>query len=81
MKMTEFDDARLAEEVGHEPTVYCLKQDNDGHWYVIDLDEEDNFLTWIDDTENDRESEYDFSDCVIGGNPTLVKFPSYWIAS
>jgi hypothetical protein len=77
--MSEFMDDQLAEKEPCKPVVYQLVCDDDGHWYVIKTTEEHNFYRWVRDTVNGDDSKYDFEPCRVGGSPSLVKFPSYWI--
>lgn len=56
-----------------------LTSDNDGHWYVILDGEDENFETWVKSQEEGEDCEYDFSECAIGGAPSLVHFRIYYI--
>lgn len=59
---------------------YMLQQDNDGHWYVIPSNKEEEFCEWLDGNPDDEEywTEPDFA-VALGGSYTMVKFKSYRI--
>lgn len=61
-----------------ELVLYHLITDNDDHWYVIEDGEEEFFHEWVEDMENDKESEYDFEGCRINGSPSLVYFKEWF---
>lgn len=66
-------------------TRYVLIPDDDGHWYVIPVDKQDEFFKWVDsivDAINDPELRYpekpEWAD-EVGGAPNLVEFSDYVI--
>lgn len=66
-------------------TRYVLLPDDDGHWYVIPVDKQDEFFKWVENTMNaceDLEMEFpdkpDWADLVPGA-PNLVEFGEYVI--
>jgi hypothetical protein len=56
-----------------------LIRDDDGHWYVIPEDKEDDFYDWCMDVEYEIDSGQPEWAVSVGGSPSLVKFPSYII--
>lgn len=61
------------EGVNFEWVTYVITSDDDGHWYVIDSKECDNFNKWVEDTSNGEDSPYNFDDCRLPGAPSWVK--------
>ena len=55
---------------------FILAQDNDGHWYVIPDDKNEEFYRWVDDEGNWDIPEYAKE---VGGAPSLVKFTGFRI--
>jgi len=41
---------------------FKFTKDNDGHWYIIDADQQDQFNQWVEDMENDRDTDVDFEE-------------------
>lgn len=68
------------EEIGDDPEspVYHLKTDDDGHWYVISDNDDNDFIHWVKDMNDGVESEFDFSDCRVN-NPYEVYFRDFWV--
>lgn len=62
---------------------YTLNCDNDGHWYVVPVDKEDEFRAWYEQYESDDyyDNEIPMPEGVeqIGGSYTRVQFESYVI--
>jgi hypothetical protein len=57
-------------------TRYILCQDDDGHWYVIPSDKEDEFYDWVD--KEDPKVSLNYAE-EVGGSPSLVTFTEYEI--
>lgn len=59
---------------------YFLSSDNDGHWYVIPIDKEEEWSEFMDLDEDDIAS-WDVPEWAdaIGGAPSLVRFTDYKI--
>jgi hypothetical protein len=51
-------------------------QDNDGHWYMIDANEEELFNTWVaaGPYSNGDDSNSGFEDCRLNGGPSSWTF-------
>lgn len=59
---------------------YILVLDNNGHWYVIPDDKEEQFHDWTDiDSEDERSWVVPDYAKSVGGSPSLVKFKNYRI--
>jgi len=55
--------------------MFKFAQDDDGHWFIIPADRDEEFEEWASAMENDLDYEgYDFSDCMIGCSPTMYVF-------
>lgn len=57
---------------------FILVRDNDGHWYVIPKEKEQDFYNFFEDPE------YPYKDMPVwaertGGSPSLVEFSNYTI--
>lgn len=59
---------------------FFLSQDNDGHWYIVQAARRDDWLTWLEQDEDEEASweEPDFAER-LGGAPDLVEFGEYEI--
>lgn len=59
---------------------HFLSQDNDGHWYIVEVARRDDWLTWLEQDQDDEASweEPDFA-VRLGGAPDLVEFGEYEI--
>jgi hypothetical protein len=59
--------------------MYCLVQDNDAHWYVIPVQNREEWYDWLeqDPYEASEQPEWAVS---VGGSPNLVEFHNYTIA-
>jgi hypothetical protein len=57
--------------------VHMLISDDDGHWYVINEEEKDNFNDWVDATVRGVYSPFDF-DIYRINNPQDIRFVHYW---
>lgn len=59
---------------------YFLDQDGDGHWYIIPSNRRDDWLTWLE-TSEDEEMGWEEPDYVVrlGGHPNTVEFTDYEI--
>lgn len=66
------DDESLSNE-----EIHMLVVDDDGHWYLINEDDKDNFDDWVYDMNNDKISEYDFDEYRIN-SPHAIRFTNYW---
>ncbi len=55
---------------------YILNKDDDGHWYVIPDNKQEEFNDWLNDENNWEIPDYAEE---IGGSYTLVKFKNYRI--
>ncbi len=53
---------------------YRLVEDNDGYWYVIPAEMQNQFKIWVRDIELGNDSEWDFDADVIGGSPSNFTF-------
>lgn len=55
---------------------YMLTQDSSCHWYVIPVEEKEQFDKWDEAAESYWEGYEgrDFTDCAVGGSYTLVTF-------
>lgn len=54
---------------------FKLLEDEDGHWYVINVNEEAEFEKWVFATYNDLEWHgKDFQSCEVGGSPSQITF-------
>lgn len=58
------------------PIKFRLIQDNDGHWFVIDEEDESAFYDWVKAQENCTTPEQDFSQAMIS-SPFHIRFP-HW---
>lgn len=56
--------------------MYCLVQDNDSHWYIIEETLKEAFYKWVDDCENDKSSSYNFVEYRID-SPFNIRFETY----
>jgi hypothetical protein len=58
-----------------------LIQDNDGHWYVIQVGQVKEFWQYIDAMQDDEAewNGFDFDKCSVGGDISTVKFKDYQI--
>lgn len=54
---------------------FFLAQDDDGHWYMIDVDYMTQWAAWIDQLDSE-DPDWDVPDYAIsvGGSPSLVTF-------
>lgn len=51
-----------------------LVQDEDCHWYIIAQFEREDFDRWVEDTRNDKESDFDFNGNRIDGPDRILIF-------
>jgi hypothetical protein len=58
---------------------YRIIKDNDEHWYVIRLGDEDKFREWVRATNNWEETEMDFNDNLLTGHPLNLIFREWRI--
>ena len=50
--------------------MYKFARDNDGHWYLIQAKHQRMFEKWVEAMENGQDFLVDFSDTMIGSDPT-----------
>jgi hypothetical protein len=55
---------------------HCLVQDGDGHWYVIPVDRQADFVKWAANTDETWVPDWASA---VNGSPTLVTFNKYQI--
>ena len=62
-----------------DETYYHLVEDNNGHWYIIKVGEEENFEEWVDDKKNGRHSSFNYDYYRISGHPSMIHFTGQYI--
>jgi hypothetical protein len=55
-----------------EPQRYELCSDESGHEYFIPVEQKKEFYKWVESTENDEDTDFDFDDCRIDGTFTFT---------
>ena len=57
---------------------FCLVSDNDGHDYIIPVEDELLFESWVEAMESDEETALDFEDCRMNRSGLTFTDPQGW---
>lgn len=52
---------------------FVIVSDDDGHWYIIPGEMKEEFSKWVEATNDEIETIFDFDDCRLPGAPSWVK--------